>query len=312
VSKLEGQHFLNSEGSLRDVLESLPAGVMVIEPISHTIVDINRTATVLIGLPREKIIGSVCHRFVCPAEVGKCPVVDLGMVVDNAERVLLGPGVRPIPIIKTVASVELDGRKMLLESFTDISQVKQLEDKLTYMAMHDCLTGLPNRALFSDRLALAMTQAGRKKDNKLAVMMLDLDYFKTVNDMFGHAAGDDLLRMVAERLERMVRGYDTIARLGGDEFVALFPEVTDILGVADIAARIVALFRQPFKLEGHEVTVTASVGVALYPDHGKDIELLLKHADMAMYLVKGNGRCGCAVFGEGQIDTVESVERESK
>ena len=177
------------------------------------------------------------------------------------------------------------------------SRVKQLEEKLDFMATHDCLTRLPNRALFSDRLAMAMTQADRK-NSKLAIMMLDLDHFKTVNDMFGHAAGDHLLKAVAERLEQMASGYDTIARLGGDEFVALFPDIADAAGAAEAAAKIVALFRQPFALERCEVTVTTSVGVALYPDHGRDIELLVKHADIAMYLAKGYGRCGYRVFGE--------------
>jgi len=290
------QKLLENESWLKNILECLPAGIMVIEPKSHTIVDINRTAALLIGMPKEKVIGTVCHKFICPAEAGKCPVVDLGQAVDHAERVLLGPGGRPIPIIKTVTTVDLDGRKVLLESFTDISKVKQLEAKLTYMATHDYLTGLPNRALFSDRLALAIKQAERK-NNKLAVMMMDLDNFKAVNDVFGHAAGDELLKAVAERFERMVRGYDTIARLGGDEFVALFPEITNAAAAGEIAARIVVLFRRPFVLERREVTGTLSIGVALYPDHGSNIESLVKYADVAMYLAKGNGGCGYAVCG---------------
>jgi len=192
---------------------------------------------------------------------------------------------------------QVDGN-VLWRSIRYAIQRKQLEQKLAFMATHDSLTGLPNRFLLQDRLAVAITQAARK-NNRLAVMMLDLDRFKDVNDTFGHSTGDELLKAAGEKLAGIVRGYDTVARLGGDEFILLLTEIDDIAGAAEIAGRIVILFQQPFSVGQHTLKVTTSIGVAVYPDHGNDIELLLKYADVAMYLAKGNGRCGYAVFGEG-------------
>lgn len=187
---------------------------------------------------------------------------------------------------------------LLWRSISYSIERKGLEQKLAYIATHDSLTGLPNRVLLSDRLAVAIIQAQRKKC-RLAVMMLDLDHFKEVNDSLGHSTGDELLKAAGYRLTGIVRGYDTVARLGGDEFILLLTEIGDIAGAAEIAGRIVTLFRQPFCLQTCEFTVTASIGMAVYPDHGHDIESLLKHADIAMYLAKGNGRCGYSIFGEG-------------
>jgi diguanylate cyclase (GGDEF)-like protein len=178
-------------------------------------------------------------------------------------------------------------------------QRKQLEQKLAFMATHDSLTGLPNRALLIDRLMLAIAQA-KRKNCRLAVMMLDLDRFKDVNDSLGHSIGDELLKGAADRLTGIVRGYDTVARLGGDEFMLLLTEIEAIDGAAEIAGRIVTLFQEPIALQQRKLTVTVSVGIAVYPDHGGDSEELLKYADIAMYLAKGNGRCGYAIFGEGE------------
>jgi diguanylate cyclase (GGDEF)-like protein len=191
---------------------------------------------------------------------------------------------------------QVDGN-LLWRSIRYSIERKGLEQKLAYIATHDSLTGLPNRVLLNDRLAVAITQAERKK-SRLAVMMLDLDRFKNVNDSLGHSIGDELLKAAGHRLTGIVRGYDTIARLGGDEFILLLTEVNDIAGAAEIAGRIVVLFQQPFIVSPYELAVTTSIGVAVYPDHGEDIESLLKYSDIAMYLAKGNGRCGYAVFGE--------------
>ena len=171
---------------------------------------------------------------------------------------------------------------------------KQLERKLAYIATHDSLTGLPNRFLLKDRLALAITQSERK-GTSLAVLMLDLDGFKYVNDSLGHSMGDEVLKSAAERLTGVVRAYDTVARLGGDEFILLLTEIESVSTVEDIAGRIIALFNEPFNLGPFAARVTTSIGIAMYPDHGSDPETLLRNADTAMYRVKGEGRCNFAV-----------------
>ncbi|MGD0855164.1 MAG: GGDEF domain-containing response regulator [Dehalococcoidia bacterium] len=191
---------------------------------------------------------------------------------------------------------QVDGN-LLWRSIRYAIERKQLEQKLAFVATHDSLTGLPNRFLLQDRLALAISQAERTS-KKLAVLMLDLDQFKNVNDTLGHSMGDELLKAAGERLTGIVRGYDTVARLGGDEFIILLTEIGAVAEAAEICGRIIELFRKPFILNQNIVNVTTSIGIAVYPDHGKDAESLLKNADTAMYEVKGSGRCNFAICRE--------------
>ncbi|MCJ7547628.1 MAG: PAS domain S-box protein [Deltaproteobacteria bacterium] len=171
----------------------------------------------------------------------------------------------------------------------DITARKQAEEELQYRATHDLLTDLPNRLLFSDRLSIALTQAQRNQ-KKLAVMLLDLDYFKDVNDTMGHSAGDRLLRVVGNRLTELLRSGDTVARVGGDEFLLLLSEIGGIEDANTIAQKILEAFRRPFILDDHEIMITTSVGVAIFPDDGDNADILVKYADGAMYRAKDKGR----------------------
>ena len=157
------------------------------------------------------------------------------------------------------------------------------------MAYHDSLTDLPNRALFEDRLAVTLAQAHRKKQTG-AVLFLDLDRFKVVNDTVGHAVGDQLLQSVAERLKGLVREGDTVARVGGDEFTLLLTEVERTEEVVGVAGRVLDALRQPWLLNGHEFRITASIGIAMFPNDGEDADSLLRNADTAMYRAKDQGR----------------------
>ncbi len=180
------------------------------------------------------------------------------------------------------------------------------EEQLIYQAHHDPLTGLPNRLLLLDRLGLELAHARREK-TQLAVMFIDLDRFKSVNDVSGHATGDQLLRIVGERMRACVRESDTVARLGGDEFVVLLSAVQGTRAVAEVAAQILRVVARPMTLDGKEVSTGASIGVAVSPGDGDDPGTLLKHADIAMYRAKDAGR-GCLVFFEGKMND-EVVER---
>jgi diguanylate cyclase (GGDEF)-like protein/PAS domain S-box-containing protein len=171
----------------------------------------------------------------------------------------------------------------------NITERMELQNKLAVMAMHDALTGLPNRSLLYDRFNIACAQAQRNS-RKLAAMELDLDRFKTINDTLGHAAGDELLKATADRLSAIVRKSDTVARLGGDEFVVLIPEFTNIKDVFKTAQKILSAFQEPFVIDGQELQVTTSIGIAIYPRDGSHIEELLKAADTAMYYTKEHGR----------------------
>lgn len=171
----------------------------------------------------------------------------------------------------------------------DITATKQAEETIRHMAYHDALTGLPNRALFNDRLTMAVSNALRTGKNA-AVMMLDLDKFKQVNDILGHKIGDLLLKAVAERLRKTLRQSDTVARMGGDEFMIILPEIAHDFDAGMVAEKIIEIFQKPFNLETEELSVTTSIGVAVFPRDGKDAETLVKHADIAMYVSKGLGR----------------------
>jgi diguanylate cyclase (GGDEF)-like protein/PAS domain S-box-containing protein len=173
--------------------------------------------------------------------------------------------------------------------FNDLTQIRTGEEKIKYQAYHDALTGLPNRLLFLDRLELAIAQV-RRHELRLAVMFLDLDNFKHINDSLGHAVGDQLLRRVAQRMRSRLRESDTLARLGGDEFILLLPDAQDTEQAAEVAKRIQGALLRPFHLEKSPYYLTASIGVTVFPEDGADAETIIKNADMAMYRAKEQGR----------------------
>ncbi len=197
--------------------------------------------------------------------------------------------------ITTIKEGALESGGRHVATFIDISQRKEAEELLRHKATSDPLTDLPNRALFYDRLQMALTQA-RRYETQFALLYLDLDHFKEVNDTLGHAAGDDLLVECARRLSMAIRDSDTVARLGGDEFAVILPKISGQLEAEDVAQRIVMELARPFKLDAGDARVSASVGVAIYPEHGEDMEHLKRHADMALYAVKEGGRNAYRVF----------------
>jgi diguanylate cyclase (GGDEF)-like protein/PAS domain S-box-containing protein len=196
--------------------------------------------------------------------------------------------------------------------FSDITERKEREELMTFKAFHDALTGLPNRLLFRDRLEQALAQAKRHPARTPAVMFLDLDRFKQINDTYGHDAGDMLLKEVANRLRRCVRTADTVARLAGDEFTVLLPEITDEAAAQSVADKILAAMQEPITLGGEERSITTSIGVSLYPRDGTDADTLMKCADTAMYHVKGSGRAGkCFYSAELQGQGTRRAEMEA-
>jgi diguanylate cyclase (GGDEF)-like protein/PAS domain S-box-containing protein len=177
----------------------------------------------------------------------------------------------------------------------DITERKRAEEKISFQAYHDLLTQLPNRILFKDRLGVALVQARRNR-RLAAVLFIDLDRFKLVNDTLGHAEGDELLKGVAARLKGCLRRSDTLARLGGDEFTILLPDLSQPEDAAVIADKVIEELRRPLSIAGQDIRATASIGVALYPSDGEDPDTLIKHADIAMYHVKAAGKNSYTFF----------------
>jgi diguanylate cyclase (GGDEF)-like protein/PAS domain S-box-containing protein len=204
----------------------------------------------------------------------------------------------------------------------DISERKRVEaeamEKLAHAALHDSLTGLANRASFLEHLELGLERA-RRNDKGVGVLFIDLDNFKLVNDSFGHAAGDELLKAVGSRLQSAVRGMDVVARQGGDEFLILLTDVEK--QAADdgsdspaevVASKVRTILSEPFSVDGIEIYISASVGISAYPADGNDADTLLKHADVAMYSVKDSGRDGHARYNRGGDTALEQISKAAR
>jgi diguanylate cyclase (GGDEF)-like protein/PAS domain S-box-containing protein len=197
-------------------------------------------------------------------------------------------------------------------SQSDITQRKAAEYRLQHDALHDSLTGLPNRALLLDRLGQAVARTKRRPDSRFGVLFLDIDGFKHVNDNFGHSAGDKLLIAISRRLERCMREADTVARVGGDEFISLVDDIETAEVVLNLAERILESLRTPFPLDGHEVVISASIGVALSGPADQSAEEIVRNADIAMYRAKSRGKAGFVVFDEAMhADAVSRLRMES-
>lgn len=191
---------------------------------------------------------------------------------------------------------------LLIRAMRYAIERKHVDGRLVYLAHYDSLTNLPNRTLFRERMARALANAQRNA-RRVALLFLDLDHFKAINDTFGHEAGDELLTAVAQRLETCVRKNDTVARLGGDEFTAILENIDSAADAAAVAQKIVDTMSRSFQLRGQELFITVSIGIALFPTCGLDPATLIKNADTALYSVKDQGR-GCFKFYNSEMQTL--------
>jgi len=211
-----------------------------------------------------------------------------------------------------VLEAEAGNRYEIYGTARDISDQIEAEEFINFQAYHDILTRLPNRSLFKDRLSVAITHAQRSQE-KLAVMFIDLDRFKVINDSLGHTMGDRLLQSVSQRLLSCVRKGDTLSRFGGDEFTLLLPNIKNESTALQVAEKMLESIKTPFEIAGHEIYIGASIGIAVYPDAGEDIEALIKNADIAMYRIKSSGKNGSILFNaemNGSVTRRHSLEQD--
>jgi diguanylate cyclase (GGDEF)-like protein/PAS domain S-box-containing protein len=214
------------------------------------------------------------------------------------------------PVEVTMVTINLNGKQVFYTTWRDISEQKYAEARIRHLAQYDALTSLPNRTLLTDRVNQAINIAERNQQ-KISLMFFDLDRFKNVNDTLGHGVGDELLMQVSRRLQGVIREQDSVARIGGDEFVLMLLN-TAADGAARVAEKIMHVISEPYDIDPHEISITSSIGIALYPDDGRDFEGLLKSADIAMYRAKQAGRNNYHFFtAKMQEDSVRSMQLTS-
>jgi diguanylate cyclase (GGDEF)-like protein/PAS domain S-box-containing protein len=299
---------------MEDVLSSLPEAV-AIEHQNHVLYT-NPAFTRMFGYTAEEAGGGSLRELIVP-ETRLIENATLLRVVDDQgsatmETARTNKAGELVDVSMQIAPLLVDGAKVgYVFTFRDIGELKQTEAKLQHDAMHDVLTGLPNRALFLDRLNLTLTRRLRHPDNGCGVLYLDLDNFKAVNDSLGHAAGDVLLMAIAGRLRSSLRPQDSAARLGGDEFAVLVENIVTAYDLEVVAGRILRELERPFDIFGHTVQAGACIGAAMAGPEHTSSDLLLRDADFAMYRAKQAGRGRYEIFDKHlEVCVTSQQERE--
>jgi diguanylate cyclase (GGDEF)-like protein/PAS domain S-box-containing protein len=278
---------------LDTVLENVPAPIVVKNPATRELVLVNQAYEQLVGAQREKLIGSTASELF-PSEEAELAsklgddAMQSGQITESAELFLQTPtkGQRIITTTSLVVRDETEKPAYLITVIDDVTERKKAEERIAYLAHHDALTGLVNRARFAEILESLLVSAN---SGRLAVLFLDLDRFKYVNDTLGHLIGDELLKAVADRLRSCMRDTDTVARLGGDEFAIIYPHAQDKQEVDRLADRICTTIKEPYDLGGLQAVVDVSIGIACSPDDAVLSVDLMKQADVALYRAKADG-----------------------
>jgi diguanylate cyclase (GGDEF)-like protein/PAS domain S-box-containing protein len=280
---------------LDTVIENVPMTIFVKSALDQRYMLVNRAAEELWGVPRGDVIGRSTHELFTAAAADAIVARDKELL-ESKNKLKVSTHLVEMPnndsrlvSSRRIAILGEDGEpQYLIGLIEDITERARSEQRIVHLAHHDALTDLPNRVLFREQLDQALARVGRGE--LLAVLYLDLDLFKHVNDTLGHPVGDMLLKAVADRLRDCVRTIDSVARLGGDEFAVIQPSIERPSDAVALATRIGEALREPFRLDGHEVVIDVSVGIAIAPMDATARDELLKHADMALYAAKGAGR----------------------
>ena len=289
---------LEKELEIQAVVGNVGEGIITISD-SGMIASFNAAASKIFGYRAEEVIGKSITRLM-PPNMRDLHQQGMSRYLQSGEAHVIGKqgvelqGLRKDGLIflleLSINEIKLDHRRLFVGILRDITERKQLEEKLVFLAQYDALTGLPNRSLFMERLSSAVLRAQRSQKG-IGILFLDLDGFKQINDTLGHQSGDDLLKQFADRLATLVRKTDTVARLGGDEFTLLLEGLTaPQKAAAVVAEKIIAAIQAPFWLAGKAVVVTTSIGVAVYTDGEVNADELLSRADHAMYQAKHGGK----------------------
>lgn len=277
------------EERTRFIIDSIHAGIVIIDAETHRIVDANPEALKLMGVSKDQAVDSICHSYICPSEIGNCPITDKGQKVDNSERVLVTTDGKRIPILKTVVSINFNGREHLLETFLNITQLKLLQEKLEFLATTDSLTGILNRRHFIELSEKEMNRVQRSR-TPLSIAMIDIDHFKSINDTHGHTVGDLVIKELVAICKDALRPYDLLGRIGGEEFAITMVEC-DLQKAFIVSERLrERVANHVISADGKDISIKISVGVAELSGDMESFESIMNRADQALYLAKNLGR----------------------
>jgi diguanylate cyclase (GGDEF)-like protein/PAS domain S-box-containing protein len=299
TAKVDANNHINirdlkaSELQFRRLFEAAQDGILILDGTTGLIIEANQFIIDMLGYSRKELVGRSLWEIGAFLDIKRSKKAfrelqkkryiryeDLPLESKDGRRM-------EVEFVSNVYPV--NDHKIIQCNIRDISARKQSERKMAYMATHDGLTGLPNRALFYDRFDIATAQANRN-NKKVAVISSDLDYFKQINDKLGHDIGDRLLIKIAERLTNILRKSDTVARMGGDEFVMLVPDLIDHNQIVKVIQKIINEVQKQFIINSYKINITISLGIVLYPDDGDNIQKLIKKADKLLYNAKEKGR----------------------
>lgn len=280
------------EEKFTTAFHSSPYAIILTRLSDGKIFEVNDGFVKMTGYRKEEAVGKTTLDLNLWGEAERAPILNQlsthGRVKDYEIQILKKTGELRIGSMSADV-IRINEEECILSSIGDITEQSRMRNQLQDMAMHDALTGLPNRRLFYDRFKIALANAQRRM-TKLSLLSIDLDKFKVINDTLGHSVGDLVLMEAARRLTGCARHVDTVARFGGDEFLLLLSEINLKEDAAVVAQRILDIFRQPFVVKDHPLHLSASIGIAIYPEHGEDIETLLRISDEALYSTKEKGR----------------------
>ena len=297
------QGLTESEARLRAIVATAMDAVVQIDA-QGIVTGWNGQAESIFGWAPSEAIGQALHQMIIPEQYQKVHIQGLKHFHASGEAPFLNKRLeitalhrdgREFPVELTISPARWHDKIEFCAFVRDITERKQSEQFILHLATHDALTGLPNRHLLNDRIQQALIQSQREAA-QTAVLFIDLDQFKTINDSLGHDVGDLLLKEVAQRLVSCLRNGDTVARSGGDEFVVVLTDISNAQEAATVAQKLLDALIAPYQISGNDMRTTASIGIAIFPDDGENVETLIKNSDLAMYYAKEAGRNNCQFF----------------
>jgi diguanylate cyclase (GGDEF)-like protein/PAS domain S-box-containing protein len=298
--RLAEQSVRESEERLGKFMQASVEGILFHK--NGYLTDANEPLCELVGYPLEEILGRHVFDFLPADQMAKVSAVMEAHGETAYESVILHRDGRRIPVEFIVRTIERHGERLRMSIVRDIRDRHAAQEHIRRLAHNDSLTGLPNRLSLMEHLG-HMIAAARRDDSQVALLFIDLDHFKRVNDSLGHLVGDTLLQTIARRITESLRGTDVVARFGGDEFIVLLPRTLQRMDVEEVAHKLLARIEVPVNADGRLISVTPSIGISMFPHDGETADDLIKHADTAMYLAKSRGRANYQFFTPAMAST---------